>query len=128
MTVSSCLSSVSCLSWVVTWCLLYPWVPVLTKRTHLLRVWEMWAFYWIPNQKLGDDMHFPAIYWDFSYRRQAILEPIDPKFWHEYENVPIDGLGFVDTEINRPLGIFASCFCLNPWSCIHLDVCLICQP
>jgi uncharacterized membrane protein len=69
------------------------------EETHLLRVWEMSAFYWIPNEKLGDDMHFPAIYWDFSYRRQAILEPIDPKFWHEYENVPIDGLGFVDAKL-----------------------------
>lgn len=69
------------------------------EETHLLRVWEMSAFDWIPNEKLATDMHFPAFYWDFSYRRQTILEPIDPNFWNIYADAPIDSLGFVEENL-----------------------------
>ncbi|OGO61976.1 MAG: hypothetical protein A2032_05990 [Chloroflexi bacterium RBG_19FT_COMBO_49_13] len=69
------------------------------EETHLLRVWEMSAFKWIPNSRLSTDMHFPAFYWDNSYRRQAILEPVDPGFWRNDASTPIDGTGFVHENL-----------------------------
>jgi uncharacterized membrane protein len=64
------------------------------EETHLLRVWEMSAFEWVPNARLSADMHFPSFYWENSYRRQAILEPINPNFWNINAHIPIDGMGF----------------------------------
>src|SRR4030065_1580681 len=69
------------------------------EETHLLRVWEMSAFKWIPNSRLSTDMHFPAFYWDNSYRRQAILDPVDPGFWRNDASTPIDGTGFVHENL-----------------------------
>ena len=69
------------------------------EETHLLRVWEMSSFEWIPNTKLSNQMHFPAFYWDNSYRRQPILEPVKPDFWSTYAKTPIDGFGFVSENL-----------------------------
>ena len=55
----------------------------------------MSSFEWIPNTKLSNQMHFPAFYWDNSYRRQPILEPVAPDFWSNYAETPIDGFGLV---------------------------------
>jgi uncharacterized membrane protein len=69
------------------------------EETHLLRVWEMSAFEWIPNAKLSTQMHFPAFYWDNSYRRQAILEPVDPNFWSNYADTSIEASGDVPENL-----------------------------
>ena len=69
------------------------------EETHLLRVWEMSAFEWIPNARLSSDMRFPAFYWDNSYRRQAILEPVDPNFWVINVATPIGGSGFLSENL-----------------------------
>ncbi len=55
----------------------------------------MSSFEWIPNTKLSNQMHFPAFYWDNSYRRQPILEPVEPDFWSNNAETPIDGFGLV---------------------------------
>ena len=64
------------------------------EETHLLRIWEMSAFEWVPNARLSKDMHFPSFYWENSYRRQVILEPINPNYWQINADIPIDGMGF----------------------------------
>jgi uncharacterized membrane protein len=69
------------------------------EETHLLRVWEMSSFEWIPNTKLSNQMHFPAFYWDNSYRRQLILEPVEPDFWSNNAKTPIDGFGLVSENL-----------------------------
>ena len=69
------------------------------EETHLLRVWEMSAFEWIPNARLSKDMHFPSFYWENSYRRQVILEPINPNFWKINADIPIDGIGFEEVTL-----------------------------
>jgi uncharacterized membrane protein len=69
------------------------------EETHLLRVWEMSSFEWIPNTKLSNQMHFPAFYWDNSYRRQPILDPIEPDFWSNFSKTPIDGFGMVSENL-----------------------------
>jgi uncharacterized membrane protein len=69
------------------------------EETHLLRVWEMSDFEWIPNARLSKDMHFPAFYWDNSYRRQVIIEPIQPDFWKINADIPIDGNGYVEENL-----------------------------
>jgi len=69
------------------------------EETHLLRVWEMSAFEWIPNARLSTQMHFPAFYWDNSYRRQAILQPVDPTFWSENAGISIESNGFVEENL-----------------------------
>jgi uncharacterized membrane protein len=69
------------------------------EETHQLRVWEMSAFECIPNARLSSEMQFPAFYWDNSYRRQAILQPVDPAFWSENGGISIESNGFVEENL-----------------------------
>lgn len=45
-------------------CFLLPAGGGYDEETHLLRVWEMSAFVFVPNDKLGEKMPFPAVYWE----------------------------------------------------------------
>ncbi len=65
------------------------------EETHLLRVWEMSALVFVPNDKLGSEMPFPAVYWEMSYRRQVFVRPVEPGFWQNYGSLSIDELDYV---------------------------------
>jgi hypothetical protein len=65
------------------------------EETHLLRVWEMSSYTFIPNDKLGADMPFPAVYWEMSYRRPFIVRPVEADFWEKYGNLRLDALGYI---------------------------------
>jgi len=70
-------------------CFLLPLSGGYDEETHLLRVWEMSAYTFVPNDELGGEMPFPAVYWELSYRRQFIVRPVEPDFWKKYGNLSI---------------------------------------
>jgi len=69
------------------------WLPVgagYDEETHLVRVWEMSTFDMLPNNIGEPQEPFPTLYWDISYRRQFLIEPVSPDFWDEYGSLPLD--------------------------------------
>jgi uncharacterized membrane protein len=87
----------------ISTCLLLPVSAGYDEETHLLRVWQMSAFTFIPNDtSSGGKIPFPAVYWEMSYRRPFIVRPIEPDFWKQYGSLPIDAhdyiYGSVDTR------------------------------
>jgi uncharacterized membrane protein len=67
----------------------------IDEETHLFRVWEMSAFVFIPNDALGGEMPFPAVYWEMSYRRPFIVRPVEPDFWGKYAGLAIDAHDYI---------------------------------
>jgi len=65
------------------------------EETHLMRVWEMSDFYLIPNEQLGNDVLFPKIFWDMSYRQRLILEPLSLAFFDEFSGQAIDSRDYL---------------------------------
>lgn len=65
------------------------------EETHLARVWEMSSFQFIPNASLGNQQPFPAIYYQLSYRRQKMVEPVKPEFLTDYASKPIDAYDYI---------------------------------
>lgn len=65
------------------------------EETHLMRVWEMSALEFIPNQKLGTELPFPAVYWELSYRRQVFVRPVEPGLWQKYGSAALDELDYI---------------------------------
>lgn len=76
-------------------CFLLPVGGGYDEETHLMRVWEMSALEFIPNDALRREMPFPAVYWEMSYRRQALVRPVEPDFWEKYGGLSLDSLDYV---------------------------------
>jgi len=76
-------------------CFLLPVSGGYDEETHLMRVWEMSSFTFVPNEKLGSKMPFPAIYWNLSYRRQPIVRPIEPGFYKPYKDFALDSQDYI---------------------------------
>ncbi len=64
------------------------------EETHLVRVWEMSHFRFIPNEVIEPERPFPAIYADLSYRRSPLVRPMRAGFWKENWAKPINAGGF----------------------------------
>ena len=71
-------------------CFLLPISGGYDEETHLMRVWEMSTYTFVPNQRLGVDLNFPAVYWNLSYRRQMLIRTVEPGFWEKYGSLGID--------------------------------------
>ncbi len=69
------------------------------EETHFVRAWEMAHLYLIPNEQLGAKLPFPALYWELSYRRQPIVEAVQPGFWAKYGALPIDAHDYVYANV-----------------------------
>lgn len=69
------------------------------EETHFVRAWEMAHFYFVPNEQLGAKLPFPALYWNLSYRRQAIYDAVPPGFWAKYGAQPIDAQDYVYANV-----------------------------
>jgi len=65
------------------------------EETHLLRVWEMSAYSFIPNDELVGKMPFPAVYWELSYRRQPIVRAVKPDLWEKYGELSLDAHDYI---------------------------------
>jgi len=60
-----------------------------------MRVWELAHLRFIPNEASRNELPYPAIYWNLSYRRPVLVRPVEPGFWTRYGSVPIDGEGYL---------------------------------
>ncbi|MGH2621736.1 MAG: hypothetical protein ACRDHG_14375, partial [Anaerolineales bacterium] len=66
------------------------------EETHAIRAWEIASLQFIPNEKPRSELPFPAIYWNLSYRRPALIRPVDDRaFWSEIIGVPIGDQGYI---------------------------------
>jgi uncharacterized membrane protein len=70
------------------------------EEDHLVRVWELSAFSFIPGQMSPRDMQYPILFRDFAYRQQGSKGIIDSEFWQKYARASLYEYGFVRREIN----------------------------
>jgi len=80
-------------------CLATPLSAGYDEETHFIRAWEMAHLYFVPNEQLGARLPFPALYWDLSYRRQPIVEAVEPDFWSKYAALRMDALDYVYANV-----------------------------
>jgi uncharacterized membrane protein len=76
-------------------CFLLPVSAGYDEETHLLRVWEMSSFTFLPNEELSEGMPFPAVYWEMSYRRPFIVRPVQAGFLEEYKGLSVDAHDYI---------------------------------
>jgi hypothetical protein len=71
---------VSLLAFGLITCLATPLSAGYDEETHFIRAWEMAHLYLVPNEQLGAQLPFPALYWDLSTVDVIVLlEPVsDP--------------------------------------------------
>lgn len=69
------------------------------EETHLIRAWEIASLQFVPNRVPRNQLPFPAIYWNLSYRRQALIRPVAPGFWERYGGLPLDADGYIYSEL-----------------------------
>jgi len=93
--------------WLASVLLLFGLIAVLAtpisagydEETHFIRAWEMAHLHLIPNEKLGAQLPFPALYWDMSYRRQPIVEAVPAGFWARYAGLRMDANDYVYANV-----------------------------
>ncbi len=76
------------------------------EETHVIRVWELARLRLIPNSGPRNELPFPAIYWDLSYRRSVLIRPVDPDFWADYGSLPVDAFDYIYSEL-RTRSVYA---------------------
>src|SRR5688572_5349000 len=69
------------------------------EEDHLVRVWEISAFSFIPGQIPAQEMKYPKIFRDFAYR-QRVSGIIDADFRQEYYGADLYQHGSVSREID----------------------------
>jgi uncharacterized membrane protein len=69
------------------------------EETHFVRAWEMAHLYFIPNEQVGAKLPFPALYWELSYRRQPIVEAVEPGFWSRYGSLSLEAHDYVYANV-----------------------------
>ena len=69
------------------------------EETHFIRAWEMAHYYFIPNEQLGSTLPFPAVYWELSYRRQPIVQALEPGFWSKYGGLSLDAHDYMYANV-----------------------------
>ena len=81
-------------------CLSLPLSAGYDEETHFIRAWEMAHLYLIPNEQLGAKLPFPALYWELSYRRQPLVEAMEPGFWSKYGSLHIDAHDYIYANVS----------------------------
>lgn len=75
------------------------WIPVgagFDEDQHLMRVWEMSAFHFIPNEWLSTGQsHYPSIFNEMSIRQRTYGRAIEPDFWSKYSQLHFDDFDHV---------------------------------
>ena len=69
------------------------------EEDHLLRVWELSSFSFIPGQLTPHEMKYPTLFRDLAYRQQANSGIMDPNFWKQYARTPLYEHGFIRREL-----------------------------
>jgi len=70
------------------------------EEDHLVRVWELSAFSFIPAQLSAQEMKYPIVFRDLAYRQQAVAGIIDADFWQRYSGTSLYERGYVHRKIN----------------------------
>lgn len=70
------------------------------EEDHLVRVWEMSAFSFIPGQMSAQEMKYPTLFRDFAYRQQGSTGILRSEFWQRYARASLDQYGFVRRELD----------------------------
>jgi uncharacterized membrane protein len=70
------------------------------EEDHLVRVWELSAFSFIPGQLSPQEMKYPTLFRDFAYRQQGSSGVIDSEFWQKYARASLYEYGFVRRELD----------------------------
>lgn len=70
------------------------------EEDHLVRVWELSAFSFLPGQMSPQEMKYPTLFRDFTYRQQGSAGILDAEFWQRYSRASFYEYGFVRREIN----------------------------
>ena len=61
---------------------------------HLIRVWEMSGFVFAPGRLSAAEMEFPEAFFDLSYRRQPLIEPVPADFWEKNAGLRLYDRGY----------------------------------
>ena len=69
------------------------------EEDHLLRVWELSSFSFIPGQLTPHEMKYPTLFRDLAYRQQANSGIMDSDFWKRYARTPLYENGFIRREL-----------------------------
>jgi uncharacterized membrane protein len=69
------------------------------EEDHLVRVWEISGFSFLPGKMSPQEMQYPKIFRDFAYRHQSD-GIIDSEFWQTYSGASLYERGYVSREIN----------------------------
>jgi len=85
------------------------WIPLgsgFDEQKHLIRIWEMSALQFIPNDKLAPELPFPAIYSLLSISKQTYGDIVKPDLWAKYAGLPMDAFDYIygrlDTSVYTP--------------------------
>ena len=70
------------------------------EEDHLVRVWELSAFTFVPGQLSPQELKYPIVFRDFAYRQQGSTGIIDSDFWQSYRGAALYERGFVRREID----------------------------
>src|SRR5512144_1318848 len=89
-------------------CLLVLGIPMIVlippgagydEEDHLVRVWELSAFSFIPGQMSPQEMKYPLIFRDFAYRQQGSTGVLTSDFWQKYMHASLYEHGVVRREL-----------------------------
>ena len=69
------------------------------EEDHLIRVWELSAFSFLPGQMSPQEMKYPTLFRDLAYRQQANAGIIDWNFWKAYAHAPLYEHGIVHRDL-----------------------------
>jgi uncharacterized membrane protein len=69
------------------------------EETHVIRVYELANLELVPNGVSLNKLPFPAIFWNLSYRRNPLVEPVPKDFWSTYGDLPIGGMKYIYSDL-----------------------------
>ncbi len=70
------------------------------EEDHLVRVWELSSFSFVPGQMSPQKLKYPTIFRDFAYRQQGSSGVITSEFWQKYARASLDEYGTVRRELD----------------------------
>ena len=80
--------------------LLIPLGAGYDEEDHLVRVWELSAFSFIPAQMSARELQYPTMFRDLAYRQQSVAGIMDADFWQRYAGSSLYERGYVHRKIN----------------------------
>lgn len=64
------------------------------EEQHVLRVWQLSAREMLPQTMSARQAQYPEIYFDLSYRRQPLVEPVGFDYWEQYGGLELYDRGY----------------------------------